>query len=165
MDTEDILKGVKNPTLVYRFVITRIKRWIAYQLKDEMVKAPYVHGPESRLTLGENTGMPSVVNTRSGDVTIGDNVITGIGSSLLTGMHEYKKRGAGRAPAVTDAGRDILIKDGVWIGWNVTIVGPCEIGSNAVIAAGSVVVDDCEPGAIYAGNPAEKISEIDFDQP
>lgn len=163
MDFEDILRGVKNPSLAVHFVTSRIKRWIAHQLKGEVVKAPYIHGPSSRLTVGENTGMPTIVNTRSGKVTIGDNVITGYGSYFLTGMHDYHRTGAGRAPAVTDAERDIVIRDGVWIGWNSTIIGPCEIGPNAVIAAGSVVTGDCEGGAIYAGNPAEKVSNIDFD--
>lgn len=162
MDVNDILTGIKNPKLAVGHIKYRIIRWIAHQLKGEMVKAPYVHGPKSRLSIGENTGMPSLVNTRSGEVIIGDNVITGFGSSLITGFHDYQMKGSDRAPAVTNAGRDIVIDDGVWIGWNVTIVGPCEIGSNAVIAAGSVVVDDCDEESIYAGNPAKKVSDIDF---
>jgi acetyltransferase-like isoleucine patch superfamily enzyme len=88
--------------------------------------------------------------------------MSGLNTFLLTGTHDYRKKGSERRPAITDAERDIIIQDGVWIGWNSTIVGPCEIGENAVIAAGSVVVNDCDAGAIYAGNHAEKVSTISF---
>lgn len=34
------------------------------------------------------------------------------------------------------------------------------IGSGCVIAAGSVVIHDCEDNCLYAGNPAKKIKEL-----
>lgn len=45
------------------------------------------------------------------------------------------------------------IGDDVEIGAGVTILGPVRIGNGARIAAGSVVVDDVEPGARYRGFP------------
>lgn len=144
-------------------VRSRIKKIIkrAFKIRSPW-RESYIHGPKSRIDLGENSGLPTVANTRSGRIVVGDHVMTGMGTFFLTGTHDYKKRGKEREPAITDAERDIIIGDGAWIGWNSTIVGPCKIGENAVIAAGSVVVDDCEAGSICAGNPAKKIKTIDF---
>lgn len=41
------------------------------------------------------------------------------------------------------------------------IVGPVKIGSNAVVAAGSVVVKDVAEGCIVGGNPARVIGRFD----
>lgn len=160
MQIGKIIKGLRSPKLAFDYIIQSIITQIIPG--KYLMGKTYVHGPKSRITVGENSSLPDVVNTRSGKVIIGDDVQTGYNNFLLTGTHDYRKKGSERGPAITDAGRDIIIRDGVWIGWNCTIVGPCEIGENAVIAAGSVVVDDCEAGAIYAGNPAEKVSSIDF---
>lgn len=48
------------------------------------------------------------------------------------------------------------VKQGASIGTNATLL-PVEIGENALVGAGSVVVDDVPPNAIVAGNPAEII--------
>jgi putative colanic acid biosynthesis acetyltransferase WcaB len=51
-----------------------------------------------------------------------------------------------------------VLGDGVDVGANVVILGPCTIGANAVIGAGSVVVGDVPAGAVVAGNPARVIA-------
>jgi acetyltransferase-like isoleucine patch superfamily enzyme len=66
-----------------------------------------------------------------------------------------------RQLSVPQAGQDILIESGVWIGSNATVLGPCVIGHHAVIAAGAVVTGDVEAWCIYAGMPACKIASID----
>ena len=43
------------------------------------------------------------------------------------------------------------------VGANVVILGPIQIGDDAVIGAGSVVVKDVPAGAVVAGNPARVI--------
>lgn len=52
---------------------------------------------------------------------------------------------------------DIIIKNDVWIGANVTLLDGITIGNGAVIAAGAVVVKDVPPYAIVGGNPAKVI--------
>jgi maltose O-acetyltransferase len=51
----------------------------------------------------------------------------------------------------TKIGRD------VWIGANAVVLGGVTIGDGAVVAAGSVVTKDVEPGAIVVGNPARLV--------
>ncbi|ELZ77934.1 hypothetical protein C455_09633 [Haloferax larsenii JCM 13917] len=103
------------------------------------------------------------LNTRSGSIEIGDKVMIGRNVQLITGTHDFNKTGRERIETVPTEGRDIIIHDGAWISWGVDVIGPCEIGENTVISAGSVVIDDCEANAIYAGNPAKKVSEIDIE--
>jgi acetyltransferase-like isoleucine patch superfamily enzyme len=46
------------------------------------------------------------------------------------------------------------------IGANVTILPGVEVGENALVGAGSVVVRDVPPGAVVVGNPAKIIKNI-----
>ena len=52
---------------------------------------------------------------------------------------------------------DIEIGHDVWIGGKALILSGVKIGTGAVIAAGSVVVNDVEPYTISGGNPNKQI--------
>ena len=56
--------------------------------------------------------------------------------------------------------RRIIIKDKVWISFNVIILKGVTIGEGAVVAAGSVVTKDVEPYTMVAGNPAKFIKQV-----
>ncbi|WP_407455419.1 sugar O-acetyltransferase [Ligilactobacillus aviarius] len=56
--------------------------------------------------------------------------------------------------------RPITIKNNVWIGGNVCILGGVTIGNNAIIGAGSVVDHDVPDNAVVVGNPAKVIRII-----
>jgi len=56
----------------------------------------------------------------------------------------------------------ILVKKGVSIGSNSTILSNVTIGENAIVGAGSVVTKDVPPNTIVAGNPARIIRTIEF---
>lgn len=51
----------------------------------------------------------------------------------------------------------IEIEDNVVIGTNVTILYGVKIGTNSIVAAGSVITKNVEPGTIVGGNPARLI--------
>jgi acetyltransferase-like isoleucine patch superfamily enzyme len=53
-----------------------------------------------------------------------------------------------------------IIRRQAKIGANVTILPGVEIGENALVGAGSVVVRNVPPGAVVAGNPAKIIKNI-----
>ena len=53
-----------------------------------------------------------------------------------------------------------IIRRGARIGGGATILPGVEIGEEAEIGAGSVVVKDCEAFGRYVGNPARKIGEV-----
>ena len=48
----------------------------------------------------------------------------------------------------------------VWLGGNVTVIGPCNIGDGVVVAAGAVVKGILEPFCVYAGVPGKIIKRI-----
>lgn len=56
-----------------------------------------------------------------------------------------------------DAVPKTVLANDIWIGANVIIPGGIQIGTGAIIAAGSVVVKDVPPYAVVGGNPARII--------
>ncbi len=51
-----------------------------------------------------------------------------------------------------------ILRKGVSIGSNATIMCGIEIGENAIVGAGSVVTKNVAPNSIVVGNPAKKIN-------
>ena len=51
----------------------------------------------------------------------------------------------------------IEVGNDVYIGYGATIIGPCRIGNGAIVAAGSVVINDVPDFAIVGGVPAKVI--------
>jgi acetyltransferase-like isoleucine patch superfamily enzyme len=139
------------------------------RLVREAGDQPYVYGgaahPARRVFLGENTRLnDAVLNVVSGDIRIGDHSFLGHGVSLLTGTHDYRARRAERQMSSPKTGRDIIIGKGVWIASNATVIGPCVIGDDAVVAAGAVVtMSEVPAGSIVGGVPASIIGHIDAD--
>ncbi|MBM7567004.1 acyltransferase [Paenibacillus sacheonensis] len=80
-------------------------------------------------------------------ITVGNNSIIGYNTTILT--HEYLI-GEYRLGSVH-------IGSGVMIGANTTILPGVTIGDGAVVAAGSVVHKDVQPGAFVGGNPIRDI--------
>lgn len=72
----------------------------------------------------------------------------------VIGKHIYEIR---EDEKVSENDQDVYIEDGVWVGCNATILKGVTVGRGAVIAAGSVVVDNVPPYAIVAGVKARII--------
>ena len=83
------------------------------------------------------------------------------GVSLLTGRHDVAVIGPGRKDAVPKDGRDIVIGESAWVSSNATIIVPCRIGKQAVVAAGAVVTSDVPDYAVVAGVPARLVRTLD----
>jgi maltose O-acetyltransferase len=90
-------------------------------------------------------------------VVIGDDVAVGMQTSILTSTHELS-RGTRRSG---DWGvRPVTIEDGCWIGARALILPGVTIGRGAVVAAGAVVSDDCDPQRLYGGVPARIVRRL-----
>jgi UDP-2-acetamido-3-amino-2,3-dideoxy-glucuronate N-acetyltransferase len=87
-------------------------------------------------------------------VTIGDDVFVGPGVCFTNDLYPRAR--------IWDEGRVVktLIKDGVSIGANSTIVCGHTIGENAMIGAGSVVTKDIPAHALAYGNPARVVGYV-----
>lgn len=88
-----------------------------------------------------------------GKVVIEDYVFFGHGVKVLARGHNYKKFNEERQREITE--KDILIKEGAWIGSGAIVLGGVTIGKHAVIGAGSIVTKDIPDFAIAVGNPAK----------
>lgn len=64
------------------------------------------------------------------------------------------------APGVKDQLAGPKIRKGAKIGANVTLLPGVVVGENALVGAGSVVVNDVPPGAVVVGNPARVIRQV-----
>lgn len=125
-------------------------------LSDELLKVCKLWGPSERVHLSKETSLCNTLfNTSSGNIYIDDYTFCGHNVSILTGTHDSSKTNEERMNFPTE-GNDIHIGTGVWIGSNATILGPCTINNNAVIAAGSVVLPNSVIGEneLWAGVPA-----------
>ena len=58
----------------------------------------------------------------------------------------------------------VIIKDNVWIGDSSIVCKGVTIGTNSIIGAGAVVVDDVPANVIAAGNPARTVKQLDTQQ-
>jgi len=122
-----------------------------------------IWGSSSRVRISHTAEINNtLLNTISGDIVIGEYTFCGHNVSLITGTHNYTEMLEKRMHNAPKVGRDIIIGNGVWIGTNAIILGPCTIGDHAVIAAGALVTSGSTISArtIVAGIPAKHVRNI-----
>ncbi len=92
-------------------------------------------------------------------ITIGEQVHLSSYCVLNTGGLDVSRRREERL----HLNKQIIIRDGVWIGSGVLINPGVTIGADSVVGAGSVVTKDVPPGVVVVGNPATFLKKIDFE--
>ena len=93
-------------------------------------------------------------------VIIGDNVLIGPNVFIYSANHKYDDTSRLISKQGHVINKSIEIKEGAWIGGNVTILPGVAIGKHAVIGAGSVVTKDIPDYTVFAGSPAKLIKKI-----
>lgn len=88
-------------------------------------------------------------------ITIGNNSAIASGCKFID--HDHGIIGT-RIDETPGAEGHIIVGENVWLGCNVIVLKGVEIGSSAVIAAGSVVTKSVPSSEIWAGVPARRIS-------
>jgi maltose O-acetyltransferase len=93
-------------------------------------------------------------------IDFGENCLLGPCVHVYTATHpiDPDERAAG-----LEFGDPVAVGDDVWIGGRAVITPGVEIGDEAVVAAGAVVVDDVPARTVVGGNPAEVIRKIGGD--
>jgi acetyltransferase-like isoleucine patch superfamily enzyme len=99
-------------------------------------------------------GVNCVIASGQGGIFLGDNVLIGPNTILVTGDHDYRQKDRETIEQAY-VGRPILIGNNVWIGANAAVLGGVSVGSRAVIAAGAVVTNDVSEGTVVGGIPAQ----------
>ncbi|MGP1991705.1 acyltransferase [Zobellia laminariae] len=106
--------------------------------------------------VGKNVHFNGLIVYGKGNFVIGDNFHSGFGCKVLTSYHNHS--GDAIPYDKTLIVKDVIIKDNVWLGINVTILAGVTIGEGAIIQAGSVVVSDIKELGIAGGHPAKVFS-------
>jgi len=115
------------------------------------------------LIIGDNVGMTSTTIICYHKITIGNNVMIGVGTHIYdTNFHNIDPvlRTEKKDPRETVKTAPIVICDNVFIGAFSIILKGVTIGRNSVVAAGSVVTKSIPANQIWGGNPAKFIKEL-----
>lgn len=97
-----------------------------------------------------------VLVTTEGGVTIGNRVLIGYRTHILSANHAVPN-GNGRIFGAGHRKAAVVIGDDVWIGANCVILPGVSIGEGAIVAAGSVVTKDVSPFVYVGGVPARHL--------
>jgi maltose O-acetyltransferase len=112
-----------------------------------------------KVKIGNNSFVGHKTLFMGGDsiIKIGQNCDISSNVSLICGSHEI---GDSNRRAAKGISKDIIIGNGVWIGYGSLILGGVTIGDGAIIAAGSVVNKSVPQNVIYGGVPAKEIRQM-----
>src|SRR5579859_2244314 len=130
---------------------------------------PIVHNA-GRIEIGRDTVVRSVgspvrlVATAAGKISIGDRVFLDVGTSIFSDTEVRIEDGVVVGPNVLICDRDehgrtgeVVIERGARIGAGAKVIGPCRIGREARVLAGSVVRTDVADGAVAKGRGANGV--------
>ena len=135
-----------------------LKKLLGKTGENLVINAPFWCDFGYNIQVGENFyANHGCVILDGGKVTFGDNVFIAPDCGFHTAGHplDAEQRNLGLEYAWP-----ITVGDNVWIGANVTVLPGVTIGSNTVIAAGSVVNRDIPAGVVAAGNPCRVIRAL-----
>ena len=106
------------------------------------------------LTVGNHVSIKTDKIDLRSPVTIGNNVIIGYGTEIITTSHNID------SPEWEVKHYGITIEDYVWLPTNILVLPSCRhIGYGAVISSGSVIVKDIETMSVVGGNPAKEFKK------
>lgn len=136
-----------------------IKPWVKHGRNLHCQFDVELQSPNRSIIFGNNVG----INRRCviiADVEIGNDVLIAPHCALLNrGEHSYNVPGVTMFEAPRNRSEKIVICDDVWIGFGSIILSGVTIGEGAIVAAGSLVVNDVAPYTIVGGSPAKVIKE------
>jgi FkbH-like protein len=128
---------------------------------------PLVHN-EGRIEIGNDTTIRSLgtpvrlTATVTGAISIGNRAIIDVGAVLFSSASVRIADDVVLGPNVTVCDRDeegrvgeIVIETGARIGAGARVIGPCHIGRDAMVPAGTVVRGHVADGAVAAPEPPE----------
>ncbi len=90
----------------------------------------------------------------AGRIIIGEDCMLGPEVMIVTSNHPRSANGT-IARAVEYLEVDVGSR--CWLGARTTLLPGVHIGEGTIVAAGAVVTENCEAGAVYAGVPARKV--------
>jgi acetyltransferase-like isoleucine patch superfamily enzyme len=146
--------------VVRRLVAEEVNRY-SHGGDDNPLYRYQVHGKLERLDIDPTAIVNNALfNVSGGTITVGRYAFFGHNVAVLTGTHDITKLGRERQTTFPRTGRDIVIAEGAWLASQALVLGPCRIGKHAVVAAGSLVIEDVPAYAVVAGRPATVLRSL-----
>ena len=149
----------RTPGLVVGSHVTFCRASLATEANGLIEIGDYCYLSNAALVCSERITIGSHVFI-AGGVTIADSDFHPVGPAARLadtlaisplGNHQHRPR---------VASRPVVIEDGVWIGFNATVMKGVRVGENAVIEAGAMVISDVPAGCTVAGNPARLVEAV-----
>jgi maltose O-acetyltransferase len=104
----------------------------------------------------EVTVSPGCILVGRGGLSIGNDVMIGAGSKIVTTSHETDRTDIPMRLQGLSA-NPIVIEDDVWLGFDTKVLPGVTIRRGAIVGAGSVVVDEIAAWSVAAGAPARVV--------
>lgn len=138
------------------------RKRFGYIAPDSFITPPIkITKPENCYLMGNNTLRDAVILNLNAKFVLGKGSAATEGFKVATGNHAHL---IGRyfltvseAEKPDGYDKDVIVKEDVWIGMNVTLLSGVTVGRGAIIAAGAVVTKDIPPYCIAGGVPARPI--------
>ena len=147
-----------NPLVTSYRVKRAVLRAFGARIGRGVVIKPAVHVKYPwRLSVGDHAwlGERSWIDNLA-QVNIGAHACVSQGAYLCTGNHDWSDVGMRLVVA------PITVGDGAWVGAFAKVAPGVEVGEEAVVTLGSVLLRDAEPGGVYSGAPAERVGSRRF---
>jgi maltose O-acetyltransferase len=142
----------------YNFGQLHLRRWILKNLASKVGSNVNLERKVwilnwKNLEIGNNSGIG--MNSRLGNVRIGNDVMMGPECCILSNNHEFSRVDIPMTKQGYKEEKMVIIEDDVWIGQRVIILPGVIIGKGSIIGAGSVITKSVAPYSIMGGNPAK----------
>ncbi|WP_084681565.1 acyltransferase [Actinomycetospora chiangmaiensis] len=152
-----IVNKLIGSTIVPRPLRPVLLRFYGMQVESCSL-APRVFLSSKRIAIGKSCtiGRESLFDA-AGPIIIENNAAVGYRTVIVTGNHlrgDSKRRSGPLSP------QPVVIKEGVWIGANSTILPGVTVGAGSIVAAGSVVNRDVPANSLVAGVPAKLVRPL-----
>lgn len=165
IDYHNMQKGTNKRIFALKYILNMLRTWYIFHFRFPWVKykgfvrvmshTSFAKG--TNVCLGHNVQFGNYCNIAT-DLYIKNNVLCA-GRVCFVGKNDHTFKTPGML--IWDGERGgkgtTIIEDDVWLGHNVTVVGPVCVGRGSIVAAGSVVTKNIPPCEIWAGVPAKKV--------
>lgn len=133
----------------YEWIVKIARKNGAYVGEGVIMPISLARKANANLHIGNHVSIQTANIDLRSPVYIGNNVIIGAGTEILTTSHNID------SPLFDVKHYGIVIEDYSWIPTKVLILPSCrKIGYGSVVSSGSVVVKDVLPMKVVGGNPA-----------
>lgn len=144
-------------------LLMKVQKPLFKKVGKNVIFSPFSSFSFETIEIGNDVfiGPGARFNASVSGITISDKVMFGPNVTIRGGDHRFDVVGRYMFDVkekLPENDLPVVIETDVWVGANATILKGVTVGQGAVVAAGSVVIQDVAPYSIVAGIPAKQVS-------